>query len=198
MRVEQVQGGGEWWQPSTMPDVLVSVPDRLVVTVDDGSLPWDVRLVIVGDPSTEAHVVDEVTIRRRPGDGSPPASAAGIRHVPVGALLAEAVRRSARTWRITGENEDGTVKLTADSGTPNEDGLYTFLEPSSADMRLATEGRRRNAVDSDVCAGALELYEQAKAAGRPDPYSWVGAQLGIARSTAHKYVKQARAERGDR
>jgi hypothetical protein len=191
MRIQVPPETGRVWQQGDSRDQLVAVPDCLIVTIDDGSLDWDVSVTIGFDAATESHVVDAVTIRRRPGEGSPPASAAGIRHVPLGSIVADAVRASLEVWQVTGEDDDG--KVSATKLTPHfRDGEWEMPpRPSAKAARRATGTRRRNAVPATTAQEALDLYNLAKREGRKNPYAWVGEQLGVARSTAHKYVTQA-------
>jgi hypothetical protein len=184
---------GWWYQPGDKPSQLVGVPDRFTATVDDDRLPYDVELVIVGDEATETHVVESLTVQRR--DGGPAVNAGDLRRIPVGALLAAAVTAASSVWTVTGEADDGTVSARRlDPHYDKPTGWTMPPRPSKRALRDAVEPKRRNAVDPLQTAAALDLYQQAKRDKRPNALQWVADQLGVARSTAHRYVKAAERE----
>jgi hypothetical protein len=185
-----------WFQEGRTPNELVGIPDPFTATVDDGSLPYDVDLVIVGDTETETHQIEAVTIRRRVG--GPAVTADALRRIPVGALRITAIEQAATLW-VTTTNDDGTVTAKRlDPHYTKPTGWKMPPAPPRQQSNRATNGPRSNAIDPATITKAVELYEQAKQAGQRDAFAWVGEQLGVARSTAHKYVNMGRKNRGKR
>jgi len=172
----------------TRDNEVTGVPRWIEVTVDDGSLPWDVVFDLVHDAEERVHVVERIEIRRR--DGGPPASAAGLRAVPVGALVVEAVRSMTEVLPIVGRTPEGNLEL----GPATTGGANPSPPPTPSDVDQVLR-RRRNAVTPANRADALALYEQAKSDGVKSPLDWVGDQLGRSRSSVAAWIKQARDER---
>lgn len=188
MRIER--SGPAPWNDSR-PDKTIeiggasyAVPRCFTVEIDDGSLDWDVRLEVSAgirdDGGLDPHQITEVRIRRR--DGGPPASAADVRKVPLGALLTKALLATVDTMRFSAIGERSAVWSAHEMPET----------PAPEEVARSAAGRaRRNSIDPVMVRQSLELYEYAKRSKIPDPFGWVGDQLGISRSTANKYKKIA-------
>jgi hypothetical protein len=167
-------------------DEVLAVPTHIVGHVDDGSLPWDVAFV-VGVDDDQVPVLDEVTLRRRPG--GVPVSAAAIRGVPLTRLRDEAIERGATRF-IRGE-EDGKLVLSVKSDRAQR---LTQAERTKVAKRPAGPAKthRRNAPPDEILLEALRLYENAKTRGEKDPIEKAAKQMGYARSTIGNYIQRAR------
>jgi hypothetical protein len=159
-------------------DRLLHVPGRITARItDDPELGFDVEL--------------EVTVD---GDGTPRCSGLSLKQRADGAYIApsslralglhgwmrDAVRMAATEVDVT--EQDGATVITIE-----RTGL--FAEPAATEPR--TRPRRNDPPEDDV-RRAAELYEQAKAEGRPKALEWVADQLGLTRSTAYNWVRRGR------
>ena len=176
-----------WTQRGGAPDQLITIPYRFTAIVDDDrDVDWDVTFIVQGNEESGDHQVEEVTIRRRPG--GPPASAAGVRRIPLGRYLVEALGMAMTTWIVTenAHGEPGLSSIEPDPAKPTE-------RQRERAARVATT--KRNADSYQRADEALFLYQRAKALGTPNPFQHVGDQLGVGRSMAHRYVQQAKRDR---
>jgi hypothetical protein len=203
MRIEPTEPGTDWWWtpggPKEPPNVLYGCPARLVVHVDDGALPWDVTLELVAEDETGAMQVERLCVERRPG--GPPASAAGVRRVPIGEIVTEALRVSMQRANIV-TTDDGRGVLVAESHRPTvlPDGATRWVPAEVTDgvVRKHLEPKRRNGVTDEMLADALAHYERAVAAGRRDALVYTAKMLGVSRPTATRWVQRAKEQRDGR
>jgi hypothetical protein len=203
MRIEPIAPGTDWWWapggPKEPPNVLYGCPARLVVHVDDGALPWNVTLELVADDETGSMEVDRLCVERRPG--GPPASAAGVRRVPVGELVTEALRSTMKRARVESTG-GGRGVLVAESHRPESmpDGTRRWVPAEVTDgvIRKHLEPKRRNGVTDEMIADALAHYDRAVAAGRRDPLAYTAKMLGVSRQTATRRVKRGKDARDGR
>ena len=166
--------------------LFYSIPKRFEVYLDDAdALPWDVALVLTMEPG-ETVSVDEITIRRR--SGGEPASAVGLRRLPLGRIVAQAVQLAAEAWVIEPSAKPGTVLTLVEAP-----GRVRSIGPVV--VRGFTTSRRRNAVTPETRADALAAYEEHKAAGHRGPLDLTATDFGVSRSAVHNWIKQARDER---
>jgi len=172
--------------PGDEPAIVYSVPREVVAHFDaDDGLRWAVTLYLVADDEVQAHVVDEIRVRRLPG--GPAASAVAMREVPVGALVEDAIRAAMERWRI-----DGDRMVREHFVGRNKQGLYIPPPAPSSDAVAVHTRHRKNGVTDDECLIALRMYEDAKAAKVRGALEHVAAQLGISRSSAHERIRRGR------
>jgi hypothetical protein len=202
-RLDQDETSGVWFQPGDRKNELHALPHRIVATIDDGSSPWDVRVVIEGDEATQAHIVTEVNIKMRPG--GPPASAVAMKEVPVITIRNDAILDSIQVWKLDSDGK-ATRMHHEDSGQLHDarQPYRPYRQPDEDEKKdrvsRATRNRgvRRNAVTAEMRAGALALYEQAVAnPAIKNPTRYVAEQIGRSTATANGWITKAREERGE-
>ena len=190
VHVEIDEEAGSWPQiADDDPRTVLMIPARFTVeTANDcpraqgDPFDWDVSIVVARNDDDAAHVVDEINIRRRPG--GPPASAANVRNINIGSLLAEGIRYATVRADITAHNADGTFDITATARSAER-------LPAEIDIRRAVNKRRANEVTEADYDEALRLYELANSEGRQGALQWVADQIGVSRSAAHIRIKRA-------
>jgi hypothetical protein len=153
-------------------------------------VPGRLRVRLTAEPAFDVEL--EVTVD---GDGTPRCTALALRsrvggaYVDPGALrsiglngwMREAVRMASTPVEVQ-EIDDRTV-ITLER-------TDVFGERTAPSQR-ARSPRRNDPPEEDV-RRAAELYEQAKAEGRPKALEWVAEQLGLTRSTAYNWVRRGR------
>ena len=167
----------------TLDGVTYEHPSSYEVTCDNVTgVPYRVELSVVmtpkGPKATRVALMQRTDERGRPA--GPEVTSTAIRRLTVTDLLERSVH--------------AVVAVVVDElpvADPTRERAARLSQASKADGAAVVSDRRRT-VDDALLRRVAEVYRHALVLGRHDPTATVARELGVARSTAGRYVQQAR------
>lgn len=167
----------------TLDGVTYELPSSYEVTCDDvPRVPYRVELSVV--MTTKGPKASRVALMQRTDErgraAGPEVTSTAIRRLAVTDLVERSVHAAVAVVVEERPVADTSRERAARLG-----------QASNADGAAVVSDRRRT-VDDTLLRRVAEVYRHAIMLGRRDPTATVAKELGVARSTAGRYVQQAR------
>jgi hypothetical protein len=157
-------------------DDMFVVPGRLRVRVSEHpSFDVELEVIVDGDGTPRCTAL---SLRARMGGAYVDPGA--LRSIGLGGWMREAVRMASTHVEVQQVAERTVLTL---------ERTDLLREPRPPER---TRVARRNDPPEPDVRRAAQLYEQAKAEGRPKALEWVAAELGLTRSTAYNWIRRGR------